>query len=531
MKIDAVPYVKTGFFSKLIVDFLEKKLDLNKKFRSDFQYSDLEDINFVDVGQKTDRSLLKNVVLEQYGKIDLGQVVKGNIEALEGQKTFTITTAHQPNIFTGPLYFIYKIISAINLAEQLNKEFIDKHFVPVYWMGSEDHDFAEINHINTYGKRVEWNIDAQHKSVGKLNSKSLNLAIDELEQILGNGTHARNIIAILRKCYLESTSLSQATRKFVHHLFSKYGLVIIDGDDKKLKAKFKKIVLSDAFDNMSYDIVSKFNKVLGGMYHIQVSPREINSFYINENGRNRIVKSGEKYQVLNTEISFSREEFENEVEQFPERFSPNVVLRPLYQEMTLPNVAYVGGGGELAYWLQLQDVFEYYDIPYPNLVLRSSVLWLDGRYRQKFSKLGISAKDLFRSIDELVKYYVDKHSDENLDMQQAEKLVGDAFDSIRRDVVNIDPTLESSLEAEKTRSLSSLKALEGKANKAIKRKHEEGIEQLKRLYNSLFPDNGLQERHDNFLQYYNQYGDMFIEMLKQHLNPLQKEFLILEEDC
>jgi bacillithiol biosynthesis cysteine-adding enzyme BshC len=309
-----------------------------------------------------------------------------SIRLLNKDNTFTVTTGHQLCLFTGPLYFIYKIISAINLCKTLTEKFPNKNFVPVYWMASEDHDFEEINHANVFGKKVGWSSE-EKGSVGNFKTENLKDVIVELITILGDNENAAYLIKLFEDSYLKNENLADATRFLINELFGDYGLIILDGNDKNLKGLFKEELKTDVFKNTSFEIVSETINQLKEKYSAQVSPRLINVFYTGPNLRERIELKNNRYHVLNTEISFSKEELEDIIDTTPEKLSPNVVLRPLYQQKILPNIAYVGGPGELAYWLEYKKMFEAYNITFPVLMPRNFAMIIDKGTQNKFKKL------------------------------------------------------------------------------------------------------------------------------------------------
>jgi len=528
MKASFVSYADTGFFSSLIRDYLSAKPELQGFYEYPPVISSFG--NKINERKKfpVERNLLAEVLSRQNQLLKGNEKVLANIELLKSEKTLTVTTGHQLNLFTGPLYFVYKIISTINLAEKLKQEFPENNFVPVYWMHTEDHDFPEINHIYLFGKRIEW-AEEHHGPAGEISTVSIKPVIDELKTILGENENAKELITLFSEAYLDHTNLADAHRYLVHRLFGKYGLVILDARDSRLKKTFARQLKEDVFENSCYKAVLETSAKLEKLgYRTQVNPREINCFYFAEGKRERIVKNGSNYEVLNTESVFTKEELENEIETHPEKFSPNVVLRPLYQEYILPNLAYIGGGGELAYWLQYKRMSDASGDSFPILVLRNSVVVVEAAIREKILKLGFSSKDLFSSEEKLVNDFVAAASQVEFDLSSEQDKLRELFSLIKIKAKNIDSTLEVSIEAELQKQLKVIEQLENRLQRAEKRKYETSINKIKSLREKLFPNNGLQERHDNFVPFYLKYGSAFIEALKENLHPLDSRFLILE---
>ncbi|HMQ49104.1 MAG TPA: bacillithiol biosynthesis cysteine-adding enzyme BshC [Saprospiraceae bacterium] len=473
------------------------------------------------------RDLLVKVLKEQYQNIPTSEQVKANIERLADDNTFTVTTAHQPSLFTGPLYYIYKIISTIKLAQQLTEHYPAYQFVPIFITGGEDHDFEEVNHLHLFGKTISWE-SGESGSVGMMKSESLATVLEAVKQVLGSSENANKISAVLEAAVSEQAFYSGTARQLADALFQTYGLVQLDGNHAALKRSFIPIIKEEIFQQVSKPLVEATVAQLEALgFSEQAFPREINFFYLMPGLRERIVWTGEFYEVLNTEWRFSRESLEQEIEQYPERFSPNVVMRPLYQEWLLPNLAYIGGGGELAYWLERKSQFEHFGINYPVLVRRNSVLWIDDTHAQKMEKLGLGVEALFEETEQLIKDYVKSQTEHELSLEEEKDHLTQLYQSVEAKANSIDPTLAKAVAAEATKQYKVLEQLEGRLMRAEKLKHDTAINQIRSLKEKLFPGNGLQERKDNFIPFYLKYGASFFEVLMKELEPLQAEFVVV----
>lgn len=508
---------ETLLFGKLFCDYINKHENLNSFY--DYYFDEQSISNYLQKNnfENIDRKILVEVLQNQAEKVlNTSSLSKENIQLLKNNNCYTVTTGHQLCLFTGPLYFIYKIISTINHCETLKTKFPDKNFVPVYWMASEDNDFEEINHANVYGKKIVWNA-TQTGCVGDFNTEGLQNTIEELKNVIGDNEHATNLIELFTKAYCNHKNLSEATRYLVNELFGKYGLVILDGNDALLKNLFKTEFIKDSFENLSYKSVNKSaEKLKEKGYDIQVNPREINIFYKEKNTRERIEKKNNEFVVINTEIKFSEKEFLQLIETNTEKLSPNVVLRPLYQQKILPNIAYVGGPGELAYWLEYKLMFEAYNINFPILIPRDFVLLIDNGVQNKLQKLQLEISDIFKDGDELVKKIIKtQHNDINL--EYAKNQINDLYNSILQTVSAIDKTIVGTTEAEKQKSINGLANIEQKINRALKQKSENDVNQIWSIKEKLFPKQIPQERYDNFSMYYTKYGIGFIHELIKHL--------------
>ena len=528
LNVHRISLEKTEHFSKRFLDYVNQ----NEKLRSLYRYAPSIDsfekaIKNIS-SQKFNRTLLVDVITEQYSKANC-QLPTANCQLLLQEDTFTVCTGHQLCLFTGPLYFIYKIISTITLAEQLKKKYPESDFVPVYWMASEDHDFEEVNHIHLFGKKLEWK-NKQGGALGNYSTDGIGELIDELEAILGDSKQARELIELFQNAYTKHSDFSSATRFLVNELFGEYGLVIIEPNDTKLKQEFVSVIEEDVFSNSSFHLVEKSNNQLEkNGYKLQVNPREINIFYLSDNQRNRIVKENDKFNVVETRKSFSENELKEEIKSHPERFSPNVVTRPLYQQKILPNLAYVGGAAEISYWLQYKEMFDHYKIFFPVLVPRNFRMIMDETVSEKLMKIGLASEDVFLSINEMTEKYSTSVSGEKISFNAEKEQLKKLHKKISEKVSLIDASLVSSAEAELQKHLNALDALEKKMLRAFKQKNETAVSQIEKIKQKLFPNGELQERHDTFIPFYLKHGKNFIEDLKRDIDPFDFRFIILSE--
>lgn len=476
-----------------------------------------------------DRELLVSVLKTQYGGLATPPAVLKHIEELGRENTFTVATAHQPALFMGPLYYVYKIFSTLNLAGQLQTAYPAYNFVPVFINGAEDHDFEEINHTYIFGNKLEWKTSAGGPT-GMLSTRDLNIPLDALKDLLADNPMAESLLKDMFAAFTTHERYGEAVIDLLNRVFGKYGLVVLDMQHSALKRRFIPLMREELFNQSSQPLVEATQKaLLEHGFPGQAYAREINLFYLQPGLRARIISEDGHFKVLGTELAFTKEEMDAELQAFPERFSPNVILRPLYQESILPNLAYIGGGGEIAYWLERKSQFEHFGVNFPMLVRRNSVLWIDRATRQKMERFGIGFQQLFQETDLLVRQFVAAQSTAPLDLNNEIKALSDIFERVRTKAVQVDPTLEKAVLAEAVKQAKVLEQLENRIVRAEKHKHETTVNQLRTLREKLFPNNGLQERHYNFMIFYLLYGEDFFQMLKRHLHPLENGFLIIED--
>ncbi|GAB3501081.1 bacillithiol biosynthesis cysteine-adding enzyme BshC [Spirosoma knui] len=489
MDCQYLPLASTGQFSQLFLDYLDKKDSLSP-FYSRFPKlaafrEQLQDKTF----DESKRRVLIESLERQYQNIPN----KPDFSVLLQPNTFTVTTGHQLNIFTGPLYIVYKLITTINLARQLKEAYPEHTFVPVYWMATEDHDFAEINHFSLFGRNYAWQTE-QRGAVGRMNPQELKTLFNQIPEKL----------TLFEEAYLKQQTLADAVRYYVHELFGAEGLICLDADDAALKRVFAPVMRDELVYQHSGQLVQEQTELLANMgYKTVIAPRDINLFYLDDQLRERIERQEDgMYKVVHTKIRFTETELLTLLEEHPERFSPNVVLRPLYQETILPNLAYVGGPSEVPYWLQLKKVFDHFQTPFPMLMPRNFAMYVPAVCAKRIRKLGLTPEELFKDTLTLKHEYVDTHTRHSLKFDKENKTVNQALDAILHKAQMVDPTLEKAVLAETKRFANAVVRLEKKLRRAEERNQETGLRQLLTVKNELFPNGGLQERSENFLTFY-----------------------------
>ncbi|MBU6158070.1 MAG: bacillithiol biosynthesis cysteine-adding enzyme BshC [Bacteroidetes bacterium] len=519
----------TGYFSQLILNYLDRHPDLRPFFS---HTPDVEGVrNAILVRQQTtfDRQQLVAQLQQQYKDIAPAAEVVAAINLLGKQNTFTITTAHQPNLLTGPLYFVYKLLHTIRIVEQLSKAIPEHHFVPVYFMGSEDADFNELSHFTINGKKYQWSTRQTGAFGRMIIDNDLLKILNEAEKQLSMLPFAEQMMNALRVCYAQGKTIAQATFEWVHHLMGQYGLVVLIPDHAAFKSSFREEMKADLCEHTAYEVLQKTKAYFPNTADWQANARPINLFYLKDNIRERIEREGNDFKVVNTSLRFSQEEILNLLHQHPESFSPNVILRPLFQEKILPNLAYIGGAGEIAYWLQLQPLFQQYQIPFPVLWLRHSVMMLTNRQDEKLCQLGFSSSEIFRPTAECIKTYTKRHSGHQLSLTDEKAELKKLFEKIADIAGQTDVTLQTHSNALHHSILKKVEALENKMLRAEKRKFKDATAQIERLKTQLFPGGNLQERSENMLSYYAAYGAQWLEQIYRHFPENDTRMIVLTQ--
>jgi bacillithiol biosynthesis cysteine-adding enzyme BshC len=538
MKYNAtsIPYSATGVFSSLVNDYISG----NGTARDYVPYTpNLEGIKKAIQQRKfsaIQRQTLVSVLENQYHL--LGTIkdekntaafekVQANIGLLKNDNCFAVTTAHQPNLFTGPLYFFYKIIHVIKLAAELKAQFPENDFVPVYYMGSEDADLAEVGSYNIDGAKHQWKTK-QTGAIGRM------LVDDHLLQLLQNlegywtvKPDGKEALAIIKSAYKKGNTINQSTLQMVHLFFGQYGLVVVQPDDAKLKSLFVEVMQKELTTQFSHIAIQPTLKSLSENYHVQSEGRAINLFYLKDATRNRIEKTGELFSVVDTNIQFTQAEIIQELQAHPDRFSPNVILRGAYQETIIPSVVFVGGGGELAYWMELKNVFEQAGVDYPVIILRNSFLFINDKQAKQWASLEFNIEALFNSTQALEIAFVKTQSVENLVLTEHIASLTDLYKLIQQDVIKIDSSLGDHALNLSVQAQKKLALLEKKMIRAEKRKQHTSLARIHSIKSELFPDNNLQERVENFSNWVGDFGWSWVEAILNNSNSVDASFTIV----
>ncbi|MFK8054960.1 MAG: bacillithiol biosynthesis cysteine-adding enzyme BshC [Saprospiraceae bacterium] len=527
VKVDYLSFRESGQFSARDIAYAEQDSALAPFMAHSPTISAFAKTIETRLQHPVDRKTLVEVLTEQYASY--GVKPPENLSALSEKHTFSITTAHQASLFLGPLYYVYKILSAVSLARSLKETYPEHDFVPVFVLGAEDHDLDEIDHVRLNGKTITWKTQ-QTGSTGAMSLSEIGEALEQVTSDLGPSSAAKDLKALLEKCYTPQRTLGVATAHFVAALFKDYGVVVANLNDLRFKQNFAPIIAREILEQASQKLIAEAVTELEEVgYSQQAHARDINFFYLQPGRRDRLVVEGDRIEVLDTDISWSTEEVKAEIAAHPERFSPNVVMRPLLQESVLPNLAYVGGGGELAYWLERKQQFAEFGVPYPVLVRRDSAWWVSQKQAQRLEKLDISKLDLLGDEHQLLKRYVTSHNADNLDFSEELETLNRIFEGLAERAKAVDPTLAPRALSHGALAEKQVTKLQSRLVRTLKKQQSTSVEQIQALRADLLPGGGLQERKNSFMEQYVLYGPHFFDTLLEHFDPLDMRLKVFTE--
>lgn len=523
-KLTNIPFVEIDSIPLLIKDFLTQKIpgfeaqffnveNIEKQFQ-------LKEQSF----SADHRKVLCDVLQEQHAVLPQSEQQQSNLKNLELKETFTVTTGHQLNLFTGPVFFIYKILQTIKLAEFLNGKFPSKNFVPLFWLASEDHDFEEINHFKTEDHYYETK-SKSGGAVGRIKVED-DFFISQFEEEFKDSVFGTELILLLKRAYKKGNTLAEATRIIVNELFSDYGLLVLDGDDSRLKAEMKSVFKDELVNQNLFETTQETVQFLTDKYgKVQVNPREINLFYLSET-RDRIAFEDDQFVIVDTVKSFSKEEILAELENHPERFSPNALMRPVYQETILPNIAYIGGNAEIMYWLELKNYFEKINLPFPILIPRNSMLMISEKTVSKTENLGLQINDFFKNFAVVTNNLLLKENEILPLLDQQESQLKEQFQDLKSKAALTEKTFGNLVEAEQTRQLKSFGRMKKRLLRAEKIKQSEKLERLENIFQKIHPGNTWQERNYNFSVFYSDLGHDWLHSCYQEIAVENSELII-----
>lgn len=462
-----------------------------------------------------DRSVSASL-LESYNQSYLeDEISRHQIEKIKKTDSLAVVTGQQVTLFGGPLYTVYKTITAILYAKKLEKE-TGRPVIPIFWLADEDHDIEEVSTIHLPDSYEQTDIAYSHKNYENAPPASTIPLGDELssvQQLLKDNLDETDFTAELldkiTSCYQPDSTFGEAFGALLMSYFGKHGLLLAGSLDNTAKSHTKHLLkkavqsqeeLTNALDDTTYSL-----KEAG--YHDQVQIQPSNLFYLTTMGeRIKIQYIDDVWSIPSKK--WSSAELLEEIDDHPERFSPNVFLRPVLQDSLLPVAAYVGGPGEIAYYAQMKEFYRCFDLKMPTIVPRYSLTIFESAIDRILDKLPFEWQKYRDRIEDLEKEFV-----ETTDTVDIEKMFGiwrsqiDELSRAKRDEIgDIDPSLKGSVGKAKATYFSELDKLKGKVYRSIKDQEKVQLDRIKRIKNNLFPNGNLQEREIAFIYFMNKYG-------------------------
>lgn len=479
--------------------------------------------------EKAKRKILVETLHKQHSNAGtLTLKVEENLKALLSEKCCAVVTGQQVGILGGPLYTIYKALHTVILANQLKSLFPDNEFVPIFWQETEDHDFEETSFINIITSNFELRTiryvpaeDISRRQIGGLTfeKEALEQVFSEIESFIPKTDFTDEVLSLYKGAYQEDFTFAESQAQFLGELLSDEGLLILDPNTPELKKQaahiFKKEIETAPY--LSDNIRNKSKEITKHGYHAQLDPQGMTLFIAEEGRRYKLSKIGDGFSYNNKPLTSS--EMNTILREHPERFSMNVVMRPLVQDTILPTVAYVAGPGEIAYFAQLKAAYDWAGIQMPVIVPRIGMTILEERFEKLLEKYHITSEDLLDKGKDFIAKLLSSEQEQVLSdsFNKASTELDKALEELRKYISMTDATLDPALTSVKGKILFTLKDFEGKSLAAERKKQSGAKQQFEKALNVLLPEGKLQERELSLLYFLNKYGIGFWTELKKKL--------------
>ena len=527
----------------LFLDYLYEFENVSDFYPYDFRNRDNYLKIFKNISEK--RSYLSadisQIISNQYSNINKSETTEKNIKKLSDKKTLAIVTGQQLGILGGPLYTFYKIITAIKLSRFLSERYNDYNFVPVFWLEGDDHDFNEVraikiidegNALLTIGYKEEIEEDEAKQSVGHIKfDGSIKNVFENLDKNLKDTEFKVQLLNELKNFYSEGKSFKEAFRDLSFKYFDEYGLIIFDPQEIEVKRLLKPIFKKEITDfRLHTEKLVHLSATLEELYHAQVKVKPVNLFLTYDGGRHSIEPVDNEFRLRRKRKSFTYDQLLELLENEPEKFSPNVLLRPICQDFLLPTAFYIGGPSEISYFAQIKPLYEFYDIVQPIIYPRSSATILESTIENILEKHSVQINDLFIDVENVKKKIINSVAESSIDamFDGLTNQVETAFDQLKEKLIDLDKTIADSSNRYRDKIFGSINELKSKAEKAQQKKYEVTLRQIDRAAINLFPNSNLQERELNFVYYANKYGEEFIKKIFDELQINKFEHQVIE---
>ncbi|MFQ5708406.1 MAG: bacillithiol biosynthesis cysteine-adding enzyme BshC [bacterium] len=515
----------------LLVDYFEHFDRVADFFNGDFRNRESFQKRSEEVKQRElPFGKLVPILKEQNQRFGCGFQTLEKIDLLLERRACAVVTGQQTGLFSGPLYTIYKALTTIRLANRLNRT-CEGCYVPVFWLASDDHDFREVNHAKLINKSHQI-VEIAHHS-GRLDRRvpvsaiKLNQEIVENVQQLNDATNPsefkEDILKLLSAAYAPGAVFSQAFGTWLMALFKAFGLILMDASDTRVKTLGAPVFLKEIAERSpSTDRVLATSAELAGRgYHNQVQLNKglLNLFYLDGERHALEVKDG-TFHVKGTNQAFQSDELVRLAEKEPQRFSPNVLLRPIFQDVLLPTVAYVGGPAEIAYYAQLKGVYESFELPMPIIYPRKSLTLLERNIEKVLDKYELRVPEFWGDVEALINEIAKNHLPDSLEenIENTAKQVKENLAALEEVVVSFEPTLNDTVQNVKGRIDHQMEILEKKILQAYKKRNEILRQQIHKAQINLYPNHHLQEREVNVVPYLFKYGLGLIDRLYEAMD-------------
>jgi bacillithiol biosynthesis cysteine-adding enzyme BshC len=543
LRVETLSFERIPHQSRLFLDYLRDPLALRRFYPSAirFHHELPQRVPEVLAAHTTDRKILCDALSEMNVAWGAGAETLANIDLLREADCLAVVSGQQAGLFTGPLYTIYKALSAVKLAGCLRQR--NTKAVPVFWIATEDHDFAEVAKAEFIGKdcrlanvTVPLELHREGQPVGHVVlDDSINGVVDRLVELLPASEFTPDLEALLRDAWKPGRSYGEAFARMMTSLIGQHGLIFLDPMDVRMKRLAAPLYASAA--NRAQEIANaleaRSRELEEAGYHAQVLA-SANTFPLfmhdTEGARHALTRTDDgKYKVKDLDSAYTAHELGDLAALEPDRFSPNVTLRAVVQDYLLPTIAYLGGAAEIAYFAQTAEVYRVLERPVTPILPRSSLTMVERHTGRLLERYGLTLADLFAGPESVLSRVVEEHlgADTAKSFTETEESVNQDLNKLREKLRAIDPTLAEALETGRRKINYQLEGLRSRFHRAQMSRDETAHRQLQRALQQLYPDKDLQERHINISSLLARHGRYVTDWIYNAINLGSSEHQIV----
>ncbi|HJX89870.1 MAG TPA: bacillithiol biosynthesis cysteine-adding enzyme BshC [Pyrinomonadaceae bacterium] len=544
LRVETISFERIPHQSRLFLDYLEDPLALRKFYPSAvrFHHELPQRVPEVLAAYEVDRAKVCDALEACNRRWGAGEETLKNLQLLRDPDCIAVVSGQQAGLFTGPLYTIYKALSAVKLAGCLRQR--NTKAVPVFWIAAEDHDFAEVAKAEFISRdcqlesvEVTSAIHREGQPVGQVvTDESIESVVDGLFELLPHSEFSDDMKALVLKAWQPGKGFVDSFATMMTTLLGSHGLIFLDpldADLKKLAAPIYSAAARQAPD-IALAIEQRSRELEEAGYHAQVMATA-NSFPLflrDETGARHAVTRTEsgKYRAKEGATEYTTAELAQLALDNPEMFSPNVTLRAVVQDYLLPTIAYYGGAAEIAYFAQTAEAYRVLGRPATPILPRASLTMIERHAGRVLERYDLALEDFFEGIDPVIRRVVEEHLGASTAKRfvQTEQNVNDELDRLRKELESIDPTLATALDTGRKKINYQLEGLRSRFVRAQMTRDEAAHRQLQRVFDQLYPNKDLQERHINITSLLARHGTYVIEWIYNAINLGSNEHQVVK---
>ncbi|MBX3291195.1 MAG: bacillithiol biosynthesis cysteine-adding enzyme BshC [Acidobacteria bacterium] len=534
LSIDGIDFSQIPGQSRLFTQYQHDPLLLQKFYPNAVPSHDriADRISEVLANHKADRQVLCDTLDEMNRKFGASEKTLEHIQLLRDDDTVAVVSGQQAGLYTGPLYTIYKALSAVRMAECLRSRGFKA--VPVFWVATEDHDFEEVSKTHILGRDgADVLLSNQPKRcydelpVGYIKlDDSIAATTSELFSALEKTEFTDELRSMIEDAWSNGAYFGDAFARLLTQILGEHGVIILCPLDSRLKSLAAPVYIKAI--ERSHEIVDALRVRSEELVHdgyvaqVHVAEDYFPLFWQARDGtRNALKKDSEgAFWTKDGSRRFTLEELAQIAEREPGRFSPSVVLRSVVQDYLLPTACYFGGGAEIAYFAQSSEVYRLLDRPVTPILHRQSFTVIESRQRRAMERFGIEFTDLFAGIDELLPRLVNEHLNRDTArlIADVEEKINTELNRLDQEFSKLDPTLAENLATRRRKIIYHIGALRGKFQRSQFSRDETVNRQINGLFASVLPQGHLQERSLNVLYFLNKYGPGFVDWIYRSID-------------